>query len=340
MPLNFMTPRFSKWISTAAKMPITTHKAKVYRSTDLELVMKFTPEFKTIKLAISPDLTFKEFTHILQNKGANPEVTLTLFPEGQPPNPSMLLVDFLNSQQQKELSIKLNESVVYSLKSKILPFMDIHNELLHAQELNNLTLLHKLKESGVSEQSSPLVAYFINSLQSKLPQDAEIDQAAFDQLMGQFKDGLYQFGNDVEVDIQMVKRRNKLESVLQSLKTDRAHIYGQVQKWTSKYIMLIIAISIAQFGFFFYTIYMVDWLGWDIMEPITYSLEVVAYLIALRFFYKYRRVRSFDEIEKLFARKYFTKYPTEKMKIDSISLKIAEVKKELKLIDIFRELNH
>lgn len=335
-----MTPRFYRSFGTVMKMPKATHTAKVYRSTDLELVMKFTPEFKTIKLAISPDLTFKDLTWILQNKGANPEVSLTLFPENQPPNPSMLFADFLNSRQQKELFIKFNDSVVYSLKSKILPFMDIHNELLHAKESNNLTLLHKLRVAGVSEQSSPLVSYFVESLLRKLPKDAEINQETFEQLMSQVNDSLHQFGNEVEVDIQMVKRRNKLESILQSLKLEQAQIYNHVKKWTSKYIMLIIAISIAQFGFFFYTIYMVDWLGWDIMEPITYSLEVVAYLVAIRFFYKYRRVRSFEEIEKLFARKYFLKHPTEKMKIDSISLKIAEVKKELKLINIFRELNH
>jgi hypothetical protein len=340
MPLNLMTPRFARYFSTAANIPKATHSAKVYRSTDLELVMKFAPEFKTIKLAISPDLTFGDLTSILQNRGANPEVSLTVLPEGKSPDPAMLFADFLNSQQQKELIINVNESLVYSLKSKILPFMDLHNKLLHSKQPNNITLLHSLKEAGISEQSSPLISSFIDSLRSKLPKDAEIDQATFDKFLDQVKQEFNQVSNDVEVDIEMVKRRNKLESVLQSLKLDKEQIYNQIKGWTSKYIMCIILLSIVQFGFFFYTIYMVDWLGWDIMEPITYSLEVLAYLVALRFFYKYRRVRSFEEIERLFARKYFGRYPTEKVKIDSIELKIAEVKKELRLIKIFRELNH
>jgi len=39
-------------------------------------------------------------------------------------------------------------------------------------------------------------------------------------------------------------------------------------------------------------IFGVDWLGWDIIEPLTYSVGVIYTLIGIRFYRKYRLDRS------------------------------------------------
>lgn len=44
--------------------------------------------------------------------------------------------------------------------------------------------------------------------------------------------------------------------------------------------------------FFYVTIFEIEWLGWDIMEPITYSLELVGLIIAMRFYLKFGKNRG------------------------------------------------
>ncbi len=39
-------------------------------------------------------------------------------------------------------------------------------------------------------------------------------------------------------------------------------------------------------------IFGVDWLGWDIIEPLTYTAGVIYTLLGIRFFRKYRMDRS------------------------------------------------
>jgi hypothetical protein len=48
--------------------------------------------------------------------------------------------------------------------------------------------------------------------------------------------------------------------------------------------------------FFYYTIFEIEWLGWDIMEPITYSLDLVGLAIAMRFYLKFGRNRGAKSI--------------------------------------------
>jgi hypothetical protein len=39
-------------------------------------------------------------------------------------------------------------------------------------------------------------------------------------------------------------------------------------------------------------IFFVDWLGWDIIEPLTFSVSSLYFLIGLRFYRKFRRDRN------------------------------------------------
>jgi hypothetical protein len=48
--------------------------------------------------------------------------------------------------------------------------------------------------------------------------------------------------------------------------------------------------------FFYYTIFEVEWLGWDIMEPITYTVDLIGLAIAMRFYFKFGRNRGAEGI--------------------------------------------
>lgn len=59
----------------------------------------------------------------------------------------------------------------------------------------------------------------------------------------------------------------------------------------------VTATHILSFG---YMIFFVDWLGWDIIEPLTFSVGSIYFLLALRFFRKFRRDRAPETIRDRF----------------------------------------
>lgn len=46
-------------------------------------------------------------------------------------------------------------------------------------------------------------------------------------------------------------------------------------------------------------IFFVDWLGWDIIEPITYSITVAYTLLGIRFYRKYKTDRTGSSIREI-----------------------------------------
>ena len=45
-----------------------------------------------------------------------------------------------------------------------------------------------------------------------------------------------------------------------------------------------------QFGISYYTIFEVDWLGWDLVEPVTYSLSQGSAVLGLLYMYRHRAI--------------------------------------------------
>lgn len=50
---------------------------------------------------------------------------------------------------------------------------------------------------------------------------------------------------------------------------------------------------------FAYMIFFVDWLGWDIIEPLTYSVGVFYTLLGIRFYRKYKTDRTLSNIKEI-----------------------------------------
>ncbi len=58
--------------------------------------------------------------------------------------------------------------------------------------------------------------------------------------------------------------------------------------------VLVTFAHIISFG---YMIFFVDWLGWDIVEPLTYSVGVFYTLLGIRFYRKHRTDRTNNSIQ-------------------------------------------
>jgi uncharacterized membrane protein len=87
----------------------------------------------------------------------------------------------------------------------------------------------------------------------------------------------------------------------------------------------ITAFHILTFG---YMIFFVDWLGWDIIEPITFSVSCLYLLIALRFYRRFRRDRNQQSIRERFRELILS--PKKLMQLKAANINLEREKEYLK----------
>lgn len=71
--------------------------------------------------------------------------------------------------------------------------------------------------------------------------------------------------------------------------------YERRETWYKRLAILITFAHLVSFG---YMIFGVEWLGWDIIEPLTYTVGVLYTLLGIRFYRKYRLDRSSKNIKQ------------------------------------------
>jgi len=118
------------------------------------------------------------------------------------------------------------------------------------------------------------------------------------------------------------------EVTLRLLEKERQEILEVSEKGSFFYIYLLLGLSVFQFVFFYYTIFHVDWLGWDIMEPLTYTVEVLNVLVAMRFYHKYRSVRGLDQIIKNSRERYINRHPSLKFRFAKLTKNVEDINTE------------
>jgi hypothetical protein len=75
-----------------------------------------------------------------------------------------------------------------------------------------------------------------------------------------------------------------VSSELNELETLHSFIMKKARRRTNALCGAGMSAVLGQWGFFYYTIYEVDWLGWDLMEPITYSVGQGTFVLGLLYY--------------------------------------------------------
>lgn len=123
-----------------------------------------------------------------------------------------------------------------------------------------------------------------------------------------------------------------LESKLKELQKEKSGIMEKVDKNIRRVKLAFLGMTMLQFGFFYHCIFNVEWLGWDIMEPITYSLEIAKFLFFLRFFYMNQKDGGLDGIYDVMVDKYCQRFPTVGNQLNFVQQRIEETEKKLAVI--------
>lgn len=94
-----------------------------------------------------------------------------------------------------------------------------------------------------------------------------------------------------------------INSELSELETLHALIMRKVRRRTNALCLGGLSAVLGQWSFFYYTIYEVEWLGWDLMEPITYSVGQGSFVLGLLYYLSTKTESSYLNIMQRYEAK-------------------------------------
>lgn len=121
---------------------------------------------------------------------------------------------------------------------------------------------------------------------------------------------------------------------IQELKQEEAEIVGMADRRFRAYLLGSGLVGLLHLGGFGYMIFGVEWLGWDIIEPLTYTISQLGLLLGWRFFLKNREERSFETIQQLLRRKSMGAFHH---RLEQVQERTRALERENELMDEFRE---
>jgi hypothetical protein len=94
----------------------------------------------------------------------------------------------------------------------------------------------------------------------------------------------------------------RLDRFIDSLDKKIDEFEANIENRYQRYRKLIAMVSIAHILGFGYAIFFVDYLGWDIIEPLTYTIGLFGTILAIFFFIRHRQDRSDETIKETLKR--------------------------------------
>lgn len=305
----------------------------VNRTSHYELEIPYPPKNKPLKLCLQLNSTFFNLVESFYAFYITGKISIVDTSTGGEIDLNTKLIDYFNEPESRRYRILLNS----------VPLVDITNSVIGAEfnidkyvsgEDSTFRHIEELQKQGLDQDAAQLLSYYVSSamcgFESRLKTRVELEQH-----MAQVKDQFMDFRLRNRIDNLLNDRKNEILRLLEGLNIEKELMEMPIERKMKMYLLVILLVSSLQFGFFYYTIYCVDWLGWDIMEPITYSLDILSVLIVMRFFYRYKRSRSFNDVKAVFREKYFLQKPGLKLRYDNIQEKIKQLESKKQLIGLF-----
>lgn len=168
------------------------------------------------------------------------------------------------------LEEKTPQTVVFTIngESRIFfknPFSSPSNQYLtehnNVSQIPTVAWLAECRNYGIPQDQSSLISIYLRNLQSNLDKTGKKELTA-----AEFLHSLPFATQTLTEPVQ--RETNSLHQqiadrhiMLEILKQEKAQIIAQAEKGTNLYIWLLLGLTIAQFGIFYWTIFQVDWLG-------------------------------------------------------------------------------
>jgi hypothetical protein len=96
----------------------------------------------------------------------------------------------------------------------------------------------------------------------------------------------------------------------------------------------------AQFGVSYYCIYEVDWLGWDLVEPLTYSLGQGMFVGGIIYTLRNKTSTAFSAIDDHYRNrrleKWFIKHGVEPERLNFLQEELAKLERDIEIAEFQR----
>lgn len=216
------------------------------------------------------------------------------------------------------------------------PISSPSNDYLNQIDLKKIDTIdwyQRCATTGIPQDQASLLAMYLRNLDSlvKATGKQQIQVRQFLELMNRSTQTLIE---PIYKEVNhLTREKTDRQLTIDQLEKERQDILALAEKRGMRYIYLLLLLTLIQFGGFYWTIFQVDWLGWDIMEPLTYSLQLVSFLLAMRYYSKYRTIRRVNDILKQQRERFINANPALKFRYHKIESNLEQLTRETSYID-------
>lgn len=166
----------------------------------------------------------------------------------------------------------------------------------------NITInntVYSLRKNAMAEvaKSKTTIELFMENLENtQVNNKKDLDRVVTETLseLGE------QFGTYLSILKNSV---NEIDLQIQAINQKEEEIKKKINFHSNLFCTAGLSFLVTQWGFFYYTIYEVDWLGWDLMEPITFSVGQFGFVLSLYYYLQTKNTHSYETMLARFESK-------------------------------------
>jgi len=202
-------------------------------------------------------------------------------------------VDDTQSVESFLEEVKAEDKLITKISAEV-PVSSNFNQLVHKSPIS-LTINERLFEIKASELTklkyeTSTLKNFVSSITSYSPSNQKELENSLRKSLSLLGEQSMEFLSDLKSQL------NQVEHELEKIKQQEKQIVQKINSSANLRMGAGLSLVVGNFGFFYYTIYCVEWLGWDLMEPITYSVGQGTFILGLYYYLKSRQEFTYDNM--------------------------------------------
>jgi len=252
------------------------------------------------------------------------------------------VVSFLNSKNASQVNIAINQDT-FSLKNVLaepLASIVLPNLEEAARDPNRVVYWYKrCVDAGLQPSHAGTLSYFLKNFHLELDKLKTKGKISEKEIETAVKSSSVLGREPINKKLEECYHElNAVTSQIQEIETEKISIEQKAEKKINLYLKLILLATLIQFVTFYYAIFHVDWLGWDIIEPITYTVQCLTVLFGLRFYRKYGLGRDLETMRILNRNRMINKDKVLKTRYHILTRQLAYKQKQQELLKLQRDL--
>lgn len=243
----------------------------------------------------------------------------------------------LDALEDSELNfyLKLNGDM-YNFNA---PTINVRQEATRIQKSEFAEILNPKVEKGTSDHT---ISGYLTKIQKTIDSSKKKDfnpEEVLDILSDYTKNFINDPNSSHRVGLarsniyKLYLKKIQIQKSIQDLEADKSVIDSRAQTKTNLLFTSIFVTSFVEFLIGYYCIYEVEWLGWDIVEPVTYTIAQGKFVLGTWFFWKYMTDSNCTDLNSFFNNRFKYKMYKKKLfefeRLEYLKNQISEIDKQI-----------